>query len=75
MYLKNKKQPILGMFWCIRVTKSVSPEFCRSFKVIFCSFFAGEDDWEAENSWNGVESGFFTKSQSFLVENVPVVKH
>ena len=44
------KQPILGMFLCIRVTKSVSPQFCRSCKVIFCSFLADEDGWEAEKS-------------------------
>ena len=56
MYLKNRKtekippkQPILGMFWCIRVTKSVPPEFCQNCKVIFCSFFADEEGWEAEN--------------------------
>ena len=53
------KQPILGMFWCVRVTKSVSLEFCRSCNVIFCSFLANEDGWEAEKSWNSVKSGFF----------------
>ena len=67
------------MFLCIRVTKSVLPEFCRSCKVIFCSFFADEDGWEAEKPWNSVESGFlcqkccfFTKSQRCLGENVPL---
>ena len=67
------KQPILDMFWCIWVTKSVAPEFCHSCKVVFCSFFADEDGWEAEKSWNSVKSGFlcqkcwfFTKSQSFF---------
>ena len=34
-----QKQPILGMFWCIWLTKSVSPEFRRSYKVVFWSFF------------------------------------
>ena len=53
-----QKQPILDMFWCIWVTKSVSPEFCHSCKVVFCSFFADEDGWEAEKSWNSVKSGF-----------------
>ena len=64
------------MFLCIRVTKSVSPEFYRSCKVIFCSIFADEDGWEAEKAWNSVESGFlrqkccfFTKSQTCLEEN------
>ena len=37
----GQKQPILGMFWCIWVTKSVSPEFRRSWKVVFCTLFAG----------------------------------
>ena len=66
------KQPILAMFWCISVAKSVSPEFCHSCKVIFCSFFEDEDGWEAEKSWISVKSGFlcqkccfFAKSQSF----------
>ena len=56
---------------CIGITKSVSPEFCHSFKVKFCSFFADGDGWEAEKSWNSVESVFcvinavfFTKSHS-----------
>ena len=57
-----QKQPILDMFWCIRVTKSVLPEFCRSCKVIFCSLFTDEDDWEAEKSWNSVESVFCVKN-------------
>ena len=43
-----QKQPILDMFWCIRVTKPVSPEFGRSCRVIICSFFADEDGWETE---------------------------
>ena len=53
-----QKQPILGMFCCIRATKSVSPEFRRSCKVVFCSSFADQDDWDAEKSWNSVESVF-----------------
>ena len=53
------------MFWCIRVTKSVSPEFCHSCKVISCSFFADEDGWEAEKSWNSVESGFLCQKCCF----------
>ena len=53
------KQPILGMFWCVRLTKCVSLEFCRSCNVILCSFLANEDGWEAEKSWNSVKSGFF----------------
>ena len=78
----TQKQPILDMFWCIWVTKSVSPEFCHSCKVVFCSFFADEDGWEAEKSWNSVKSGFlcqkcwfFPKSAFLTGENVPVVKH
>ena len=74
---KNKKTPQNNQFWaCFGVFEYLNL-FCLNFAaaVKFCSFFAGGDDWEAENSWNGVESGFFTKSQSFLVENVPVVKH
>ena len=55
MDLKNqkkckKKWPISGMFWCIRVTKSASPEFFRSCKVVFCSLLADQDGWEAEKS-------------------------
>ena len=68
-----QKQPILGMFWCIRATKSGSPEFRRSCKVVFCSSFTDQDGWDAEKSWNSVKSGFlcqkcwfFTKSQSFF---------
>ena len=53
------------MFLCIRVTKSVLPEFCRSCKVIFCSFFADEDGWEAEKLWNSVESVFLCKNVVF----------
>ena len=45
-----QKQPILVMFWCIRVTKSGSPEFRRSCKVIFCSSFTDQDGWDAEKS-------------------------
>ena len=30
-----QKQPILGMFWCIWATKSVSPDFRRSCQVVF----------------------------------------
>ena len=30
-----QKQPILVMFWCIRVTKSGSPEFRRAVKLYF----------------------------------------
>ena len=51
---KNEKMPQSNQYWpiflCIPVSKSVSPEFCRSCKVIFCSFFADEDGWEAEKS-------------------------
>ena len=46
------------MFWCILATKSVSPEFRRSCKVVFCSSFADKDGWDAEKLWNSVESGF-----------------
>ena len=77
-----QKQPILGMFWCIRATKSGSPEFRRSCKVVFCSSFTDQDGWDAEKSWNSVKSGFlgqkcwfFTKSQIFFGENVPVMKN
>ena len=66
------KQPILGMFWCIWVTKYASPEFCHSCIVVFCSFLADQDGWEARKLWNSVKSGvlcqkcwFSTKSQSF----------
>ena len=45
-----KKQPILGMFWYIRASKSGSPEFRRSCKVVFCSSFADQDGWDAEKS-------------------------
>ena len=42
--LKNwksaQKQPILGMFWCFWLTKSVLPEFRRSYKVVLCWLFA-----------------------------------
>ena len=59
-YRKNEKMPqnnqILGMFLCIRVTKSVSPEFCHSCKVKFFSFFVYEDGWE---------SGFCVKNAAF----------
>ena len=47
------------MFWCIQATKSVSPEFRYSCKVVFCSSFADQDGWDAEKSWNSVESVFF----------------
>ena len=67
------KQLILGMFWCIRTTKSGSPEFRRNCKVIFCPSFTDQDGWDAEKLWNSVKSGFlcqkcwfFTKSQSFF---------
>ena len=60
---KNEKMPknshFLGMFWCIRATKSVSPEFCCSCEVVFRSSFADQDGWDAEKSWNSVESVFF----------------
>ena len=66
------KQPFSGMFWWIWATKSVSPEFRRSCKVVFCSSFADQDGWDAEQSWNSVESRFlcqkcwfFTNSQFF----------
>ena len=66
------------MFWCIRVTNIVSPEFCLSYIVIFWSFFADQDGWEAEKAWNSVKSAFlwqicwfFTKSQSFWGEMCP----
>ena len=82
---KNEKMPKTINFehaLCIGVTKSVLPEFCRSCKVIFCSLFADEDGWEAEKSWNSKESSFFvsemlffTKSQTYLEENVPLIKH
>ena len=67
-----QKQPILGMFWCIRATKSVSAEFCCSCKVKYFVHFFYQD------GWNSVESGFlfqkcwfFTKWQSFGGGNVP----
>ena len=63
---KCPKQPIFGMFLCIRKTKSVSAEFCRRCKVIFCSFFADEDGWEAEKLGNSVESGFFASKMLFF---------
>ena len=44
------KQLILGMFWCIRATKSGLPEYRRSCKVIFCSSFTDQDGWDAEKS-------------------------
>ena len=47
------------MFWCIRATKSVLPEFRRSCKVVFCSSFADQDGWDAEKLWNSVELGFW----------------
>ena len=47
---KYRKKPILGMFWCIRATKSGSPEFRRSCKVVFCSSFTDQDGWDAEKS-------------------------
>ena len=49
------------MFWCIRATKSVSPEFRRSCKVVFRSSFADQDGWDAEKLWNSVESHQITK--------------
>ena len=64
MDLKNRRNEEMAknsqLFWCIWVTKSVSPEFRRSLKVVFCSFFADLDSWEAEKSWNSVLSGFLT---------------
>ena len=53
------------MFLCIEVTKFVAPEFCRSCKLIFCSFFADVDGWAAEKSWNNVESGFLCQKMLF----------
>ena len=47
------------MFWCIRATKSVSPEFRCSCEVVFRSSFADQDGWDAEKSWNSVKSVFF----------------
>ena len=52
------KGPFLGMFWWIRVTKSVLPEFRHNYKVVFCSSFADQDGWDAKKSWKSVESGF-----------------
>ena len=52
------KQLILGMFWCIRATKSGLPEFRHSCKDIFCSSFTDQDGWDAEKSRNSVKSGF-----------------
>ena len=45
-----QKQPIFGMFWYIQASKSGSPEFRRSCKVIFCSSFTDQDGWDAEKS-------------------------
>ena len=61
------------MFLCIRVTKFVLPECCRCCKVIFCSFFADEDGWEAEKSWNSVESGFLCQKCCFVSQNHKLV--
>ena len=58
MGVPRQRQPILGMFWCIQATKSVSPEFRCSCKVVFCSSFADQDGWDAEKSWNSVKSVF-----------------
>ena len=70
------------MFWCIRASKSGLPEFRRSCKVIFCSSFTDQDGWDAEKSWNSVESGFFVSKMlifhqitKFFEENVPVLKN
>ena len=78
----GQKQPILGMFWGIWVTKSVSPEFRRGLKVVFCSFFTDKDSWEAKKSRNSMKSSFlwqkcwfFIKSQRIFEENVPLIKH
>ena len=57
------------MFWCIKVTKSVSPEFCCSCKVIFFSFFADEHGLDAEKSWNYMGSGFFVSKLLFFHQN------
>ena len=45
-----QKQLILGMFWCIRATKSGLPEFRHSCKDIFCSSFTDQDGWDAGKS-------------------------
>ena len=46
----SKTEKNLGMFWYIRATKSVLPEFHHSCKVVFCSSFADQDGWDAEKS-------------------------
>ena len=79
---KAQKQPILGIFWCIWATKSVSPEFRRSCKIVFSSVFDDSDGWDAEKSWNSVKSGFFVSkmlifhqiTKFFWGENVTLKK-
>ena len=53
------------MFWCIRATRSVSPEFRCSCEVVFRSSFADQDGWDAEKSWNSVKSFFCVKNVDF----------
>ena len=48
----GQKQPILGMFWCFWVTKSVSPQLRPGSKVVFFTIFADYEGWEAEKSRN-----------------------
>ena len=50
-----QKQPILGMFWCFWVTKSVSPQLRPGSKVVFFTIFADYDGWEAEKSRNSAQ--------------------
>ena len=72
------KRPILGIFWCFWVTKSVSPQLRPGCKVVFFIIFADYDGWEPEKSRNNAQwnilcqkCSFLTKPQSLLGQNVP----
>ena len=49
------KRPILGIFWCFWVTKSVSPQLRPGCKVVFFIIFADYDGWEPEKSRNNAQ--------------------
>ena len=78
---KCPKQPILGMFLCIRVTKSVLPEFCCSCKVLFCSFLQMKMFGKLKScgiAWNQVfcvKNAVFSPNHKHAWGNLPLIKH
>ena len=79
---KNEDTPILGMFWCIRATKSVPLNFAIAVKLYFVHLLLIKMVGMLKSrgiAWNQVfcvkNVDFSPNHKVFLGKNVPIMKN